>query len=108
MKGDQQSSKKDEKDLLAILSYFGILFLIPMLAGKDNEFNQFHAKQGLVLFIAEIITAMFAWVPIIGWIGALLLYIVWFVFFIMGIINVLNGQKKELPLIGQLTEKFNI
>ena len=108
MEENRPMQRKDEKDLLAILSYFGILFLIPMLAGKDNEFNVFHAKQGLVLFIAEIITAVFAWVPIIGWIGAPLLYIVWFIFFIIGIVNVLQGQKKELPLIGQLAQKFNI
>lgn len=108
MEENQQKPKKDEKDLLAILSYFGILFLIPMLAGKDNEFNLFHAKQGLVLFIAEIITVMLAWIPIIGWIGAPILYIVWFIFFIMGIVSVLQGQKKELPIIGQFAEKFNI
>ena len=108
MEENKPTQKKDEKDLLAILSYFGILFLIPMLAGKDNEFNIFHAKQGLILFIAEIVTVMFAWVPIIGWIGAPLLYIVWFIFFIIGIVNVLQGRKKELPLIGQLAQKFNI
>ena len=107
---EQQSvqPKKDEKDLLAILSYFGILFLIPLLAGKNNKFNQFHAMQGLVLFIAEMITIMFARVPIIGWIGAPMLYIVWFVLFIVGIANVLQGQKKELPLIGQFVKNFNI
>ena len=101
------ASKKDEKDLMALLSYLGILFLIPLLAGKDNEFNQFHAKQGLVLFIAEIVTAMLTWIPIIGWIGGPLLYIAWFIFSIIGIVNVLQGEKKELPLIGQLAEKFN-
>jgi len=103
-----RQSTKSEKDLLAILSYFGILFLIPLLARKDNEFNQFHAKQGLVLFIAEIVTAMLAGIPIIGWVGAPILYIAWFVFSIIGIINVLQGEKKELPLIGQLAKKFNI
>jgi len=35
---------------LAWLSYLGLLFLIPLLAGKDNRFAKFHAKQGMVLY----------------------------------------------------------
>lgn len=108
MEQENQTPQKSEKDLTAILSYLGILFLIPLLVAKDNDFDQFHAKQGLVLFIAEIITAMFAAVPILGWFGAPLLYIFWFILVIIGIINVLEGKKKELPLIGQFSEKFNI
>jgi uncharacterized membrane protein len=104
----EQQNQKDEKDLTAILSYIGILFLIPMLVAKDNNFDQFHAKQGLVLFIAEVITAMFAVVPILGWIAAPILYIIWLVLSIIGIINVLEGNKKELPLIGQFANKFKI
>jgi len=108
MKTNKQIVPKGKRELTAILSYLGILFLIPLLVAKDNDFDQFHARQGLVLFIAEVITAMFAAVPILGWIGAPLLYIFWFVLIIIGIINVLEGKKKELPFIGQFADKFKI
>ena len=40
---------------LAWLSYFGILFLIPLLVYKDNPFSKYHARQGMVLFFAEVV-----------------------------------------------------
>lgn len=103
-----QSVQKEENNIFAILSYLGILVLIPLLAIKDDEFVKFHVKQGLVLFIAEVATMMIAWVPVIGWIGSPILYIIWLVLAIIGIINVLQGEKKELPLIGKFAQKFKI
>ena len=43
---------------ITYLSYLGILALIPFMTEKDDEFVQFHAKQGLNLFIFEIIGAV--------------------------------------------------
>ena len=100
--------KKEEKDLTAILSYIGILFLVPLLACKDNAFAQFHAKQGLVLFIAEIATAMISWIPVIGWLVGMICWIMWLVLSIMGIVNVLNGRQSPLPLIGGFAGSFKI
>ena len=107
-KQQPQSIQKEEKNIMAVLSYLGIPVLVPLLAVKDDEFIKFHAKQGLVLFIAEVATTMVAWIPIIGWIGSPILYMIWLVLAIIGIVNVLQGQKKELPLIGKFAEKFNI
>ena len=100
--------KKQESNLIAILSYFGLLFLIPMLVVKDDPFVQFHAKQGLVLFVFEAATAIFAAVPILGWIGSPILYIFWIVLSIIGIINVVKNKKEQLPIIGQLADRFKI
>jgi uncharacterized membrane protein len=100
--------RKQESNLIAILSYFGLLFLIPMLVVKDDSFVQFHAKQGLVLFLFEAATAIFAAVPILGWLGAPILYIFWIVLSIIGIINVVNNKKEQLPVIGQLADRFKI
>ncbi|MBZ9578021.1 DUF4870 domain-containing protein [Patescibacteria group bacterium] len=102
------STKQGDQNLIAVLSYLGILFLIPLLVVKDNRFVQFHAKQGLVLFIAEIATVVIAWIPILGWIAGFILWIVWFVFSIMGIVNVLGGKKTPLPMIGKFAGKFKI
>ena len=41
--------------VMAILSYFWILFLIPLFAAKESPFARFHANQGLLLFIWSII-----------------------------------------------------
>ena len=85
----------EQNKVFAILSYFWILWLIPLLAAKESKFARFHANQGLVLFIASIICGI---VPILGW----LLSIVVLVFAIMGIVSAVQGQAKDLPLIGKI------
>ena len=94
-----------------ILAYFGLLFLVPLLAGK-TEFSKFHANQGIILFILDAIlgavAAVLAWIPILGWIVAGLAGLaglVLFVFAIIGIVNAANGEMKPVPVVGTL---FNI
>ena len=57
MDHSKQQSKKnaDENGFLAALSYVSFLFIIPLFLKRRNTFVQSHAKQGLVIFIAEII-----------------------------------------------------
>lgn len=102
----KEEKKEDEKDLIAVLSYIGILFLVPLLVSKDNAFVQFHAKQGLVLFLAEIATALVAWIPVLGWFVGIICWILWVVLAIKGILNVVNGKQVPLPIIGKFAEKF--
>jgi len=99
----------EENKIWAVISYLGILCLIPLLAKKDSPFAQFHAKQGLVLFIAGVIVGAVSALPLIGWfvvapLGSLFLLIL----AIMGIINAAKGEMKELPLIGQFGKKINL
>ena len=101
-----QASEKGENDLTAILSYLGILFLVPLLTRKDNAFAQFHAKQGLVLFIAEVATMMIAWIPFLGWFVGMICWIIWVILSIIGIVNVLNGKQVPLPIIGKFAQRF--
>lgn len=90
--------------LLAAISYIGILFLVPLLAAKDDAFARYHANQGLVLFIANIAAAIagfiLGFIPVIGVIVAWIIRIALFVLMILGIINALKGEMKPLPLIG--------
>lgn len=99
------SSNQSQNGLMAVLSYFGILVLIPLLTdAKNDPFVKFHIKQGLVLLIAYVIGGFVMWVPIIGW----LLGVVLFIFFLMGIINAASGKQTPLPVIGQFANKLNI
>ncbi|MDR2470296.1 MAG: hypothetical protein LBD27_07455 [Tannerella sp.] len=99
---------KDVADnkVFAILAYFGILFLVPLLAAKESPFARFHANQGLILFIAEIalwiVSIILLFVPYIGGIITLLLYLGIAVLAIVGIINAAKGEMKQLPLIGTI------
>jgi uncharacterized membrane protein len=91
--------------IFAILSYFGILFVIPLFAAKESPFARFHANQGLILFLAEIALYIIYFillfiVPIVGLIFSIL-FLGITVLAVIGIINAAKGELKELPLIGQ-------
>ena len=86
--------------LMAAISYIWILFIVPLVAAKDDAFARYHANQGLLLFLASIVLGIIGVIPVIGTIIALVGGIATFVFMILGIINALKGEMKPLPLIG--------
>ena len=49
------SNDVQQNRIFALLSYFGILLLIPMLARRESAFCRYHLNQGLVLFFADMI-----------------------------------------------------
>ncbi len=89
-----------EDKLFAVLSYLWILFLIPLLAKKDNKWIHRHAKQGLIMFIGGFLT----WIPVLGWILGIYLFVVW----IIVIVKVLMGSPFwKIPIVGDISEKIN-
>lgn len=89
-----------EDIFLALLSYLGILFLIPLLIKKDNLFIHQHAKQGFILFIAGFLVG----IPLIGWLWGLFLFVCW----IIAIVNVFQSKYWKIPLIGNIAAKIKI
>lgn len=104
---------------MCILAYLSWLVLIPVFAGGNSKVTRFHANQGLVLAIAElawwiisgivdtILWALFGYsvlrgIYILIKVVLSLVNIVFLILSIIGIINVANGETKELPLIGKI------
>lgn len=91
--------------LMAVLAY--ILFFVPLLTDyKDDPFVKFHVKQGLILFLALLASAVVMRLPIIGWILMFPLNVFLLIVWLMGIYNALTGKQKHLPLIGEFGESF--
>ena len=106
--------KKDIEDnsVMGLLAYIWILWLIPLLAAKNSKFAKFHANQGLILFILEVIggavfgpfIAIFAEVPFLSTLFKILLSVFelfCLILAVLGIVNAVQGQAKELPFIGK-------
>lgn len=92
----------DETRIMAAISYVWILCLVPLLLKRDNEYVMYHAKQGLVLFIIEVLGSFIFWIPVIGW----LLWIAVVVLAIMGFLAALQGKRTDLPVISTLAKKI--
>lgn len=116
----------NEGKSLAWLAYLGILFLIPLLAHKDNPFSKYHARQGMVLFFLEVALGI-VWgilgaiavaialatysvgVGLCGGLVLALMCILWLlvaVVAIIGIVQAATGKFWRMPLLGNLAEKW--
>lgn len=91
----------NENKVFAILSYIGILFIVPLLVAKESPYARFHANQGLLIFLFEIAVGIVSVIPILGWIITAVGELAAFVLSIIGIINAIKGEANELPIIGK-------
>ncbi|HAM88847.1 MAG: hypothetical protein US83_C0006G0083 [Candidatus Falkowbacteria bacterium GW2011_GWC2_38_22] len=94
----------EENKTVAALSYIWVLCLVPLITKKKSKFAQFHAKQGLALFIIEIIGTFVFWIPLIGWALAIAVLVV----SILGILKALNGEWWKIPYVYDFSKKFNL
>lgn len=106
--GDTATSSGDKKILMAVLAYLSILIIIPFLMAREDAFVKHHLKQGLVLFALWIIVwvadqMIWSLYAVFG-----LLQFGIFVLAIIGIVNAIQGNMKEVPLVGQFGKSFNI
>lgn len=103
----------NETTIMAALSYFGPLVIIPYLTKKEDPFVLFHIKQGVVLLVPYLISWVlgnFMYMMFIGPLGSILsiLNFVLIVLSIFGIINALKKKEKELPLVGKYSSHVKI
>lgn len=105
---ENHAPSKENSTLMGILSYLGILIVIPYFVASENPFVKFHLKQGLMLVIIEIVLSLSvqllpALFPIVSF-----LQLITFILTIIGIINVVQKKEKELPIIGIYARNFKI
>ena len=119
LSAEYDKTDAEANKVMALLSYFGILVLVPILGAKHSPFARFHANQGLVLLLGMIgygiadgiATAILRAIlykglglwSIYSMCSSIinLLYVGFTILAIIGIINVLNGRAKGLPIIGK-------
>ena len=95
---------------MGILSYIGLLVLVPIFAAKQSKFARFHANQGLMVLIGQAAVSITSWLA--GYLPGVLAWPLWTVLnvawipltflTVVGIVNAARGQAKELPVIGHL------
>ncbi len=100
-------SKKSK--ILAAVSYipFPPLFLIPLFAAKDDAFDEYHGKQGLMLFLAWFalwIVSLIPLVAIVAYAGFLVLIVASVIAFVQAVI----GNRWEVPLLGRYAKRLQL
>ncbi len=107
------NKKQENEKIIAGLSYviIGLIWYLMDENYKKNEFVKFHVKQGLNLILIGIILnasveilsyISFGIFRIISWAFGFIFLVLW----IIGIINVINNETKEVPIIGQFAKNY--
>jgi uncharacterized membrane protein len=107
----------DQDRILLVLSYLGILALVPFLTAR-KDFVQWHARQGLLLFgvslttlfamiLANVVLWHFHWV--LGLLFLLLLLTSSFgilALVVACILKAFEGERWRIPFLGDFVEKL--
>jgi fumarate reductase subunit D len=106
---DEEARQKmiEEGKAAAILGYIPFMCFVPLVKLRDNPFAVRHGKQGLILFIIEIIAAIFL-LPQINYLFWGLVIILCLASGAAGIYFALQGQDWKIPFIGDLADKMKI
>jgi len=105
------AKKSEDKEILegkvwALLSYLSILCIIPLVLKKDNLFVLWHGKQGLVIFMGQVV--VFVMHIVLGpWILNLGFFILGSIS-LWGLIEVLRGNYVKLPIICGIADKITL
>ncbi len=103
--------ESSNRNVMIVLSYLWILFLVPLLVDKDDAEVQWHAKHGMVLTVAEILLqVLFNAIAATG-VGCIFVIFIPFIFVgfavlrLICIVKGINGERFLIPGISQYVEK---
>jgi uncharacterized membrane protein len=69
---------------------------------KKNAFAKFHIRQSLLLVLIGIAGMFVFWIPLIGWALAIGMLVLW----VLGLISAINGQEKQVPVVGKYAQEW--
>lgn len=112
--GQPSYASADHTKLFSILAYLPLLWLVGLLADRNNPKVMYHVNQGILFnivavvlnivinIVSIILTAILPILVVITGLLELAVMAIDLMWFIMGIINVCNGVEKPLPVIGTI------
>jgi uncharacterized membrane protein len=81
--------------------------IVLLVVEKENKFVRFHAAQSTVVFGGIfIISIILGFIPVIGWLIALLLPFVGFVLWLYLMFMAYKGNLYRLPIVAEFADKL--
>jgi uncharacterized membrane protein len=104
-----------DRTLMLVLSYLGILALIPLLTKKEDREVQWHAKNGLAIFVGYIViyilmAVLMRFLPAGAGCGiGLLNCVLWIAYIVVIVVCIVKATKNErfrVPFISDFADKM--
>ena len=108
----------ENRNVMIVLAYLWLLALIPLLVEKEDREVQWHAKNGLVLTVVEVVVMIGLQVVVMilgaisGGLGCVFTLLVPIFMLAILIVHVLcivkgiNGQRFLIPGVSDFTDRF--
>lgn len=96
----QTPPTSSNSQMLAVVSYLtliGWIIAFVLYQNDKSELAIYHIRQSLGILIIGVIGWIVFWIPIIGWLAAIFLFVLW----LMGLIYAAQGEMKPIPLLGK-------
>ncbi|MFV0266583.1 MAG: hypothetical protein ACK5HT_05545 [Draconibacterium sp.] len=87
------------KAIVAHIYWIGWVIALILNSSDKDELTSFYIRQLLGLFLLSLVL-MF--IPIIGWLANIVIFVFW----IISLIGAINGEKKLIPLVGELFQDW--
>jgi len=104
MTSPQEEQVIKEGRFFAVISYVSFLCIITLLLKKNNNFALYHAKQGLVLFVMEVVAFILSIIPLLGWLIGIFGYMLFLLLSLWGIMQAALGIYCRIPVITEISE----
>lgn len=97
-----------EGKFFAVISYIFFLCIIALAFKKSNKFALYHAKQGLVLFVMEVVAFILSIIPLLGWLIGVMGYALFLMVSLWGIMQAFLGIYCRIPVISKIAKEIII
>jgi uncharacterized membrane protein len=103
---DDEISSEDKK-MASIMAYIPFLCFVPLLNVSSSKDVRFHARQGVILFIIELVAALFLIDQISDFFFKVILIFA-VALSVAGLVFAAQGKNYKLPIIGDLIDKSKL
>ncbi len=87
--------------IIAHITLIGLIAAFILNNDKKNTFSAYHIRQVLGLAVTGLVLIGISIIPVLGWLTAMLGFILLLIMWIAGLINAINGKEKPMPVLGK-------
>ena len=95
-----------EGKFFAVVSYISFFCIIALVLKRDNKFAVYHAKQGLVLFVFEVVSFILSIIPLLGGLLRIFGTVIFMLVSLWGILQALMGNSCRIPVVSEIADKI--
>jgi uncharacterized membrane protein len=104
------SSEDRTVAILAYITLIGFIVAIVLHGNKKTALGSYHLRQVLGLIVTGIAISIggmvLMFIPIVGWLSLMAIWVGFLVLVIMGLIAAASGQLKPVPVLGANYQKW--